>query len=86
MIQDCCVQHGFDFIMLVTGIIHQKLNDAVLKLGNPNISTYDVLIKAGHMRMVQADQNKWVIHNTRTKDIELLEAMGFTPDKEYRLL
>ena len=35
--------------------------------------------------MVQADHNKWVIHNTRTKDIGLPEAMGFMPDKGYGL-
>lgn len=84
-LQDYYAQHGFDFIMLVTGIIHQKLNQAVLTLDNPNISTYDILIKAGHLRMVLNDERRWVLHNTRAKDINLLQAMGFTPEKEYRL-
>ena len=82
-IQDYYVQHGFDFIMLVTGIIHQKLNAAVVSLKNANISTYDILMKSGHMRMVRNEQEKWIIHNTRNKDIELLQKLGFTPEKEY---
>ena len=73
----------FDFIMLVTGIIHQKLNAAVVSLKNANISTYDILMKSGHMRMVRNEQEKWIIHNTRNKDIELLQKLGFTPEKEY---
>lgn len=82
--QDYYKAHGFDFIMLVTGLIHSRLNEAVKKLNQPSVSTIDVLIKAAHMRMVQ-EGNRWVLHNTRTKDIELLEAMGFTPEKEYLL-
>lgn len=73
-------QRGFDFIMLVTGLIHSELNDAVRKLGKPSISTFDVLVKAGHMRMV-LEGNSWKLHNTRTKDIELLGTMGFVPER-----
>ena len=82
MIQDYYKAHGFDFIMLVTGLIHSKLNEAVKKLNRSSISTIDIIIKAGHMRMVLED-GQWVLHNTRTKDMELFEAMGFTPDKVY---
>ena len=82
-IQDYYVMHGFDFIMLVTGLIHSRLNEAVKNLKRPNISTVDILIKAGHMRMVKYDK-LWKLHNTRTKDIELLEEMGFIPDKEIK--
>jgi len=78
-IQDYYVQHGFDFIMLVTGLIHARLMEAVRTLNKPSISTFDVLIKAGHMRMV-ADEESWHIHNTRKKDLELLELIGFTPE------
>jgi len=81
-LQDYYNAHGFDFIMLVTGLIHSKLNQAVKKLNKSSISTFDILIKAGHMRMV-SDGDEWHLHNTRTKDIELLEAMGFTPSKSY---
>lgn len=80
-IQDYYVEHGFDFIMLVTGLIHSRLNEAVKSLNKSCISTFDVLIKAGHMRMVLRD-NEWVIHNTRTKDLELLEGMGFVPEEK----
>ena len=83
-IQDYYVQHGFDFIMLVTGIIHQTLNEAVKQINKSSVSVFDVLIKAGHMRMVKRDDN-WQLHNTRTKDLVLLEAMGFVPDGSYPL-
>ena len=78
--QDYYEQRGFDFIMLVTGLIYSRLNDAVRKLGKTNISTFDILIKAGHMRMV-LENDVWKLHNTRTKDIELLRKMGFVPEK-----
>lgn len=82
-LQDYYVDHGFDFIMLVTGLIHSRLNDAVKKLNKPSISTFDILIKAGHMRMVSNDENSWKLHNTRTKDLELLKQLGYTPDAAY---
>ena len=77
-------QHGFDFIMLVTGLMHEKLNEAVKLIKKSSISIFDVLIKAGHMRMVKREEN-WQLHNTRTKDLALLEAMGFIPDESYPL-
>jgi hypothetical protein len=83
-IQDYYVQHGFDFIMLVTGIIHEKLNEAVKRINKSSVSIFDVLIKAGHMRMVKRKEN-WQLHNTRTKDLVLLEAMGFVPEESYPL-
>jgi len=83
-IQDYYVQHGFDFIMLVTGIIHEKLNEAVKLINKSSVSIFDVLIKAGHMRMVKCEES-WHLHNTRTKDLTLLEAMGFVPEKSYPL-
>ena len=70
--------------MLVTGIIHQTLNEAVKQINKSSVSVFDVLIKAGHMRMVKRDDN-WQLHNTRTKDLVLLEAMGFVPDGSYPL-
>lgn len=78
-LQDYYVQHGFDFIMLVTGLMHSRLNEAVKLLQKNSISTFDVLIKSGHMRMVQRG-NEWQLHNTRTKDLALLKKMGFVPD------
>ncbi len=81
-IKDCYVQHGFDFIMLVTGLIHSRLSEAVRSLKKRNISIYDILGKAGHMRMVLED-NEWRLRNTRKKDLALLEAMGFTPESSY---
>ena len=83
-IQGYYEQHGFDFIMLVTGLIHSKLNEAVKKLNKSDISTVDILIKSGHMRMVKKD-DKWELHNTRTKDIALFESMGFIPSVSYTI-
>lgn len=81
-IQDYYVEHGFDFIMLITGLIHSKLNEAAKTLGKASISTFDLLIKAGHMRMV-LEENEWRLHNTRTKDLELLRKTGFIPQSSY---
>lgn len=83
-IQDYYVQHGFDFIMLVTGLIHSRLNESVKELKKSNISTFDILVKAGHMRMV-CEESEWRLHNTRKKDLDLLAAIGFTPQKTYPL-
>ena len=77
-LQDYYVQHGFDFIMLVTGLVHSRLNKAVKEMKKSSISTFDILVKAGHMRMVQHG-NEWHLHNTRTKDLTLLQTMGFSP-------
>lgn len=81
-IQDYYVEHGFDFIMLVTGLIHARLNEAVKTIQKSSVSTFDVLIKSGHMRMV-LEENEWTLHNTRAKDLELLKAIGFVPEKSY---
>lgn len=38
--------------MLVTGLIHARFNEAVKAFQKSNVSTFDVLIKSGRMRMV----------------------------------
>lgn len=83
-IQDYYSQHGFDFIMLVTGLIHSSLSKAVRSLNKPSISTIDILIKSGHMRMVKGSKG-WTLHNTKTKDIELFQAMGFNPAERINM-
>ena len=81
-LQDYYADHGFDFIMLVTGLIHSRLNETVKQLNKSNISTFDLLVKAGHMRMV-LEGDIWKLRNTRAKDLELLKAIGYEPDTEY---
>ena len=81
-IQDYYVEQGFNFVMLVTGLIHSRLNEAVRKLGRASLSTIDVLIRAGHMRMVK-DGDVWNLRNTRTKDLQLLAELKFAPEKSY---
>lgn len=83
--QDYYNQKGFDFIMLVTGIIHCKLNQAVNEMNDKDVSVFDVLIKSGHMRMVlNHDDQKWHLANTRTRDIELLKLLGgYTPQLTF---
>lgn len=39
-VQDYFVQHVFDFIMLVTGIIHGKLNEVVKRIDKSSVSIY----------------------------------------------
>ena len=68
--------------MLVTGLVHSRLNEAVKTIGKSSISTFDILIKAGHMRMV-LEGDEWKLHNTRTKDLELIEKTGFVPQAAY---
>lgn len=70
--------------MLVTGIIHEKLNEAVKLINKSSVSIFDVLIKAGHMRMVKREES-WQLYNTRNKERALLEAMSFVPEKSYPL-
>ena len=53
-----------------------------MPLNKTSISAFDILLKARHMRMVK-DKKEWKLHNTRTKDIELFQAMGFTPSETY---
>ena len=43
---------------------------------------FDLLVKAGHMRMV-LEGDIWKLRNTRAKDLELLKAIGYEPDTEY---
>ena len=78
------VEHGFDFIMLVTGLIHSGLNKVLRTLGKSSISksTFDFLVKAGHMRMVFEDDER-KFHNMRTRDLELIEKTGFIPQGSY---
>ena len=83
-LQDYYVQHGFDFIMLVTGLIHERLNTAVRSMHKPSLSTFDILSKAGHMRMV-LQKDEWRLQNTRTKDLELLKVLGFVPQGSYQI-
>ena len=70
--------------MLVTGIIHEKLNEAVKQINKSSVSVFNVFIKIGNMRMVKRDDN-WQLYNTRTKDLALLEAIGFVPEGSYPL-
>lgn len=81
-IQDYYVYHGFDFILLVTGLIHARLNEAVKAIQKSSVSTFDVLIKSGHMRMF-LEENEWSYIILRKKDLELLKTMGFVPQKTY---
>ena len=77
--QDYYHAQGFDFIMLVTGLIHTRLNTAVRNLNKTNLSTFDILLKARKLRMVCTD-DCWQIQNKRTKDMLIFEQMGFKPE------
>ena len=79
-LQDYYVEHGFNFIMLIAGLIHSRFNNSVKQLKKSSISTFDVLIKAGHMRMA-LEGEQWKLHNTRRKDLDLLNLLGYTPER-----
>ena len=68
--------------MLVCGLIHAKLNQSVVNMNKTGISTIDVLLKTGHMRM-NLNNGIWGLQNTRTKDLELMSELGFHPAKSY---
>ena len=54
-----------------------------IDMKKPSVSTVDILLKAGHMRMVKSKDHIWELKNTRTKDIELLDELGFKPMKTF---
>lgn len=76
--QDYYAEHGFDFIMLITGLIQTRLNAAVKSLKKSNISTHDISIAARYLRMV-FEHGEWRLRNEMKKDLELLNKLGFTP-------
>lgn len=78
MIQDYCKEQGMAFIMLIAGQIHSKMIEAVKKLGDKTISTADVLLMARFLKM-ERKGNSWTCRNKRSKDLETLKKLGFTP-------
>ena len=57
-IQDYYVKKGFDFIMLVSGLMHSRLLETVRNLHKSDVSAHDVISKASHLRLV-LNGNKW---------------------------
>ena len=78
MFQDYYKEEGFAFILLVVGQIHHYFTSAVKKLENSTISNYDALLMARRLKL-SLRNNKWTLHNTRKKDLDILENMGFVP-------
>ena len=58
--------------------------DADKLINKSSVSVFDILVKAGHMRMVKRE-NAWQLHDTGTKDLALLEAMDYVSDETYPL-
>ena len=82
MVQDYYKEQGLAFVMLVAGQIHQKMIEAVGKLGCSTISTRDILLMARRMKM-ERRENVWLLKNTRARDLELLSKLGFSPQDRY---
>lgn len=78
MIQDYYKEQGMAFIMLVTGQIHQKMIAAVKKLNDNTLSVQDILLMARCMKLERRG-NSWNLKNTRKKDLELFNKLGFEP-------
>lgn len=78
MTQDYYKEQGLAFIMLITGQIHQKMISAVKKLDNNAISVHDILLMARCMKMERRGNN-WNLKNTRKRDLQILQQIGFEP-------
>lgn len=78
--QDYYEEQGFSFIMLVTGQIHQQMTKALQKLNDNTTSIYDLLLKARALKM-EKNGEYWYLKNMRKKDLEVLEKIGFKPEK-----
>lgn len=74
--QDFCKVQGLAFVMLVSGLIHREVADAVASSGL-GMSVRDVLMDA---RMVKAAKRNgvWVAVNCKKKRVEMLEKLGTT--------
>jgi len=78
MMQDYYREQGLAFIMLVAGQIHQKIIEAVKRLGCSAISSRDILLMARRMKLERRG-DFWLLKNTRRKDLELFTKMNFVP-------
>ncbi len=80
--EDYVKQQGLAFIILITGQLYARLNNAVKALGNNTISTQDILNMARCLKMDRKG-NTWTCRNKRTKDLEILKKLGFIPLNVY---
>ena len=81
--QDYYDEQGFAFIMLVTGQIHQAMIKAQRKLDDNTTSIFDLLLKARALKLEKRG-NYWQLKNTRKKDLEILEKVGFKPQERIQ--
>jgi hypothetical protein len=81
--QDYYDEQGFAFIMLVTGQIHQAMIKAQRKLDDNTTSIFDLLLKARALKLEKRG-NYWQLKNTRKKDLEILEKVGFIPQERIQ--
>ncbi len=80
MLQDYYMEQGFSFIMLIAGQIHQRMISAVKSLKDNTLSVRAPLLMARCMKMERRG-NVWTLKNTRKKDLEILEKVGFIPQQ-----
>jgi len=78
MIQDYYKEQGMSFIMLIAGQIHQKMLTSIKTLNDNTTSAQDILLMARCMKMERRG-NSWNLKNTRKRDLEILEKLGFKP-------
>ena len=71
-------EHGFAFILLIAGQIHQKLLAAVKSLNCNTKSVHDLLLAARAMKMSMRSKY-WHLENQRTKDLDVFKKLGFNP-------
>ena len=80
MVQDYYKEQGLSFIMLIAGQMHQKMIAATKLLDDSTLSVNDVLLMARCMKMEQRGVN-WNLKNTRKRDLQILEKLGFKPQQ-----
>ena len=77
-------ERGLDVVLLVSGILAARLQDAVHALGEPDRTAAEVLAKSSHLRMSLEADGAWHLRNARPQDTELLQKMGFQPLQSVR--
>lgn len=80
--QDYAREQGLAFIILITGQLYARLNNAVKSLKDTTTSVADILQKARCLKMDRKG-NSWICRNKRNADLQILEKIGFKPIDVY---
>ena len=79
MIHDFYKEHGFAFMILIVGQIHQKMITAAKALKTNTISEFDILSMARFIKMHRRGKI-WNPENMRKRELDMLKKLGFEPE------